>query len=413
MNQKPPANSREHGGAAAVDQRRRRRRTGRQALHYLLILVVAIAIMTALSLTVFFQIETIEVTGLTKYAAEQVIQASGVQVGQNLFRVSEKQVNQLLTQQFPYVQEVHLKRSYPARLTLEITQAEPLGAALTSAGYVLIGSNGRILEAGVNEVDPEVTIVTGMYLSDITEGRILGTVVEDGEVIYPSDMEPLEERDENGRLKSQSQLAQEEQARREQAAQEEAHSFQILTNLAAAIQETSFGNITLVDFSDPLNMMVVYENRVIVELGSQVDLAYKLQFVQHVLENDLGTGFEGILDASIASSAKEIWSSPCDVQQELEKRQLTMEAAQAAQQRPGESDPNEGVTNPNLTVIPGSGSSSSSQPETLDSGGSSPQESSSQPVDLYSVIPNSSSEESSQSTDTSSSVSSNPSSSAG
>lgn len=396
MSQKPPAKARERAGAAAVDQRRRRRRTGRQALHYLLILAVATAIMAALSLTVFFKIETVEVTGLTKYAAEEVIQASGVQVGQNLFRVSEKKVNGLLTQQFPYIQEVTLKRSYPARLTLEVTQAQPLGAALTAAGYVLIGNNGRILEAGVDAVDPEVTIVTGMYLSDITEGRVLGTVVEEGEILYPADMEPLEERDEAGRLKSRSQLEQEEQARRQQAAQEEARSFQILTSLAQAISETSFGNITLVDFSDPLNMMVVYENRVIIELGSQVDLAYKLQFVQYVLEENLGEGFQGILDASTAASSKEVWSSSCNVQQELERRQLTMEAAQAAQQRPA-ADPNEGVTNPNLTVIPGSGASSGASSE---AGTVREEETSSSqaapPVDPYSVIPNSSSEASSE-----------------
>ena len=396
MSQKPPAKARERAGAAAVDQRRRRRRTGRQALHYLLILAVAAAIMAALSLTVFFKIETVEVTGLTKYAAEEVIQASGVQVGQNLFRVSEKKVNGLLTQQFPYIQEVTLKRSYPARLTLEVTQAQPLGAALTAAGYVLIGNNGRILEAGVDTVDPEVTIVTGMYLSDITEGRVLGTVVEEGEILYPADMEPLEERDEAGRLKSRSQLEQEEQARRQQAAQEEARSFQILTSLAQAISETSFGNITLVDFSDPLNMMVVYENRVIIELGSQVDLAYKLQFVQYVLEENLGEGFQGILDASTAASSKEVWSSSCNVQQELERRQLTMEAAQAAQQRPA-ADPNEGVTNPNLTVIPGSGASSGASSE---AGTVQEEETSSSqaapPVDPYSVIPNSSSEASSE-----------------
>ncbi len=396
MSQKPPAKARERAGAAAVDQRRRRRRTGRQALHYLLILAVAAAIMAALSLTVFFKIETVEVTGLTKYAAEEVIQASGVQVGQNLFRVSEKKVNGLLTQQFPYIQEVTLKRSYPARLTLEVTQAQPLGAALTAAGYVLIGNNGRILEAGVDAVDPEVTIVTGMYLSDITEGRVLGTVVEEGEILYPADMEPLEERDEAGRLKSRSQLEQEEQARRQQAAQEEARSFQILTSLAQAISETSFGNITLVDFSDPLNMMVVYENRVIIELGSQVDLAYKLQFVQYVLEENLGEGFQGILDASTAASSKEVWSSSCNVQQELERRQLTMEAAQAAQQRPA-ADPNEGVTNPNLTVIPGSGASSGASSE---AGTVQEEETSSSqaapPVDPYSVIPNSSSEASSE-----------------
>ena len=79
------------------------------------------------------------------------------------------------------------------------------------------------------------------------------------------------------------------------------------------------------------------------------------------------------------------------MQQELGRRQLTMEAAQAAQQRPA-ADPNEGVTNPNLTVIPGSGASSgaSSEAGTVQEETSSSQ--AAPPVDPYSVIPNSSSE---------------------
>ena len=53
--------------AAAVNARRRRRRTGRRTLHYILILLAAAAIMMLLSLTVLFRIETIEVTGSTRY----------------------------------------------------------------------------------------------------------------------------------------------------------------------------------------------------------------------------------------------------------------------------------------------------------------------------------------------------------
>lgn len=54
----------------------------------------------------------------------------------------------------------------------------------------------------------------------------------------------------------------------------------MLKSLVDAVEETGFERITLVDFTDRLNMLLVYDNRVMIELGSQANLPYKLKFAQ-------------------------------------------------------------------------------------------------------------------------------------
>ena len=51
--------------------------------------------------------------------------------------------------------------------------------------------------------------------------------------------------------------------------------------------------------TDRLNIQIVYQDRLLIQLGSEGDLEYKLQFVTYALENSVEDGFEGVLDASI------------------------------------------------------------------------------------------------------------------
>ncbi|WP_418706745.1 cell division protein FtsQ/DivIB, partial [Anaerotruncus massiliensis (ex Liu et al. 2021)] len=261
--------------AAAAGARRRRKRTGRQTLYYLLILLVAAAVVAVLSLTVFFRIEKLEVAGVTKYAAEEIIEASGVKVGDNLFRVNARRVEKKLTQQFPYVEGVALRRTLPATLTLEIAQAKPLGAVSTAAGYVVIGKTGRVLEIGAASVPQDVMTVTGMYLYDPKVGQKLG----------------------EGYTKEETDEA-----------DKEAYGFLLLSRLMDAVEETDFGKVSLVDFSNQLDMMLVYDNRLLIDLGGGTELPYKLRFAKKVIEDELSDTFEGRLDVSLAPTTNEIYS---------------------------------------------------------------------------------------------------------
>ena len=98
--------------------------------------MIAVAVGLILSLTVFFKIETIEAEGLTHYTPEEVIQTTGIQLEDNLFRADDRKVSQALTDTYPYIESVQLAslRNLPSKLTLKITEAQPLGTFLQEDG---------------------------------------------------------------------------------------------------------------------------------------------------------------------------------------------------------------------------------------------------------------------------------------
>ena len=68
--------------------RRKRRRNRMRPLYGLLVSALVIGVGVALSMTVFFNIDTIEIDGdAPDYTAEEIAQASGVHTGDNMMRL--------------------------------------------------------------------------------------------------------------------------------------------------------------------------------------------------------------------------------------------------------------------------------------------------------------------------------------
>lgn len=88
-------------------------------------IIVCVALIFAMS--VFFRVSKIEVEGTDKYTDEEVIEASGIEVGDNLFLVNRFTATSKIFSRLPYVEDVTIKRYLPNRLVLEIYE----GAALS------------------------------------------------------------------------------------------------------------------------------------------------------------------------------------------------------------------------------------------------------------------------------------------
>lgn len=102
----------------------RKRKRGRRRFGLLFKLLCGAALVAAATLgaTVFFQVETIAVVGNSRYTAQEVIDASGVQIGDNLFQMNKNQISQQILQQLPYVGEVSPQRGLPSTLTIQVTE---------------------------------------------------------------------------------------------------------------------------------------------------------------------------------------------------------------------------------------------------------------------------------------------------
>ena len=74
-------------------KRSNRRRRGHFGALYKLLSVLAICAAIVIALTLFFKVDTIVVTGQERYTREEIVEASGVKPGDNLFLMNKNAVN--------------------------------------------------------------------------------------------------------------------------------------------------------------------------------------------------------------------------------------------------------------------------------------------------------------------------------
>lgn len=156
--------------AYAKKARKKRKRNVIKAL--LFTVIIAAAILVSLSLTVLFKIESITVSGDIMYTDEQIIESSGVELGDNLWRTTSKNVTAELSTSLPYVGSVKVKRTIPSTIELEVTQAVPTYSIEKSKKYILLDENNKVLEEKAEKKGDTIQI-KGIDLLNTKPGTVL------------------------------------------------------------------------------------------------------------------------------------------------------------------------------------------------------------------------------------------------
>lgn len=142
---------------------RRRRRGGFGFLYKLLsMLVMCAAIITAL--TLFFRVDSIEVTGQQRYTAQEIIDASGVELGDNLFLLNKYDVANRLVQELPYIETVQPNRRLPDTLLLDVKECTFTFAVIQDGSVWFISPTGKIVDQTEAPLDRDVPVVDGCSL---------------------------------------------------------------------------------------------------------------------------------------------------------------------------------------------------------------------------------------------------------
>lgn len=108
--------------ASARNKRRHRRSRGRLGPLFKLLCLFAIIVALTMGATVFFRVETVAVSGNSRYTQEEIIQASGIQSGDNLYRLNKIQISQQMLQALPYLESVTIRRSLPSTIVIMVTE---------------------------------------------------------------------------------------------------------------------------------------------------------------------------------------------------------------------------------------------------------------------------------------------------
>ena len=231
----------------------RRRRRGSSGFLYKLLSMLAICAVIIVALTLFFRVETIVVTGTERYTAEEVIQASGVETGDNLFLLNKPTVNQRIRDALPYVERVkRINRKLPDTLLIEVEECGTPLAVVQDGSAWLVSPLGKIVE-------------------QLPAGQAEGYAVIDGcQLLTPT-------------VGTKIALATEYNAKKES-----------LLDLLAALEEAEMlDQVEAIHLEDASTLTMEYGGRFLVEMPYRADYQRKLQTLLLAVEkletNQTGT----------------------------------------------------------------------------------------------------------------------------
>lgn len=241
-------------------QRRRRRRYRQNeyrtaGLLQKLIIMLAIVAAIVLGVEIFFRIHTVEVQGNSIYSREQVVEASGLEIGDNLLLVNRAAVAGSIKARMPYVRDVSVSPSMPDTVVIRLRESDVAALVKSDIGASwYINTGGRVMGSSVEGFRGQVIALSGFTISAPKNGQ------------------------------------------QAVAAEEKTEHMAAALHLLSQMEGTGLiGQITAVDVEKPYDIIAHIGDRLEVWLGSTENLEYKTQYLQVVLD-ELEEYQTGVID---------------------------------------------------------------------------------------------------------------------
>ena len=259
----------------------RRRRIIRR-LTALAMLLCVIAAGIYLTVTMLFKVSAIQVRtadGVVSeaggYSSEQIVQALGVNLEENIFSFDPASKAAALEKVFPLLEDIRVKRDYPGTVIIQVTEAQPAYAMQTSGGWLTLSASLKILSSDEAQPAGLPTLYGGEPVSQSPGTQL-------------SFEQPAPASSGADSAASNSAASDSASGTAEEAGDKRLDS---LNTLLAALDTLGMrGDVTRIEFADPEEMSFLYQDRISVLLGTLNELDYKLKLAQHVLLNADGSG---------------------------------------------------------------------------------------------------------------------------
>lgn len=216
-----------------------------------------------LVLVLFFNINTITVSGDDIYSDADVVAASNVKIGDNLIFVSAKKINSKITETLPYVGSVKIKRRLPATLEIAVTKTVAEYAIMTDGAYALLDSSGKVLEKGLDFVGDNIIVAN---LGTVTSAEAGKTIVLEDEQIFDK-----------------------------------------LMKLKSALSESGITGITSVDITNIYDIKLVHQGRITLILGETDgnNMNQKLSLAKEAIktQDEENSAYRGTINLTVSGKA--------------------------------------------------------------------------------------------------------------
>lgn len=236
--------------------------------------MTAVVIALVLGVSVFFKVDTVEVSGCDLYSAWSIRQASGIEDGENLLTLSRSKAAGKIIAAFPYVDSVRIGIKLPGTVTIEITEVQVTYCLEAEDGtWWQISSSGKVVaEATADETENHT--------------RIIGVVIKNPEVgTAATALENSGARtDEEGNVIPVTVT--------------QAQRLELALNIAQYMEDNEIiGQAASIDVTDYGNILLWYGQKYQVLLGDNTQLSYKITLMKKAI--DSGQISSGILDVTL------------------------------------------------------------------------------------------------------------------
>ena len=214
-----------------------------------LIIMLAVVAAIVFGVAIFFKVNTIEIQGNTVYSADQIIEASQIQQGDNLLTVNKALAVGNIKAALPYVEDVSIARSLPDGIIIQVRESvisfkesQLAFAAATDTNTVwLISPSGKALERIEPAAFNENPHINGLLISTPTEGEAVSSPTP---TALAAALDVMKELDGTGLLE----------------------------------------HIRVIDVEKEYDMSIWYDERYEIKLGGTDELAYKIRYLCSILD---------------------------------------------------------------------------------------------------------------------------------
>lgn len=236
----------------------------RMRLIFTLLLMVAVVIAAVLmAVFVFFKVSVVNISGSSIYSNEEILEKSGINVGDNLVLENGAAAEERICSALPYIESAKVTKKIPSTIDIELVDAEVYYCFQSGNEYLYVSRNKKLLETQSSAMAGSI-LVTGAEVS-ADKGRVVFT---------------------------------------------DSNAEAVFDEISAVFADNEKGLVSAIDLSNLYNIRISYDNRILMELGGSADLSDKLYFGLRVVTGEIGAEEHGTLDLSLARDANKAYFAP-------------------------------------------------------------------------------------------------------
>lgn len=148
-----------------------RKRFGGWNLLWKLITLALVTAAVVMALILFFRIETIRVEGAEHYTEQEIRQASGLELGDNLYLMNKDRVSERVYSSLTYIRKVRIYRELPSTLVIEVQESPVAGILITPEGDWVLNAEGKIMESRDGSTEYDNAVIDGVELLEPAVGK--------------------------------------------------------------------------------------------------------------------------------------------------------------------------------------------------------------------------------------------------